>query len=992
MSSPASDAPTDARTPPSINRIPRATYRLQLQDEFGFQKVGELPEYLEQLGISDLYLSPLFRARKDSSHGYDVVDHAVMERDFGEPGDFSAMAQSVRQRGMGILLDVVPNHMGINDPANRWWYDVLENGEMSRYARYFDIDWHRLPESLRHKVLLPVLGDHFGHVLERGELRLLYEAGRFRIAYFEHQFPLSPHSWPLVLRKVLEHLEGMTPEADESSVAVRVELESITTQLVNLPPKHDHSRAALCVRYREQSVASQRLTRLVHRSDEVRVALERSIDELSGIAQHPRTFDALEALLDDQWYRLAYWRVAADEINYRRFFDINELAAIRVEEPEVFAAVHALVERLLREDQVTGVRIDHPDGLMDPEGYLEDLQRLFRGCRQDASRNEPRERLYVVVEKILTGEEPLPTDWPTCGTTGYELLNDLNRVLVDEQGLEYLRSVYASLTGVEQPPAEIVYNSKKRILDDAMPSELHMLAGQLHRLTQRHRMSRDFTFPALLRALRELIACFPVYRTYVPPEGWEIDDADFGHVMAAVRWAKRRNPTMATGVFDFLGSVLLLQFPLGVDHPDRERFREFVLRFQQVTGPVTAKGIEDTSFYRYYPLASLNEVGGELDARPLSIGQFHRRMQHRASDWPHGLSATATHDTKRGEDVRARLHVLSEVAEQWTQAVREWQEINRPLLRALGPSSVPSRNEEYLLYQTLVGTWPLAFTDDTHRTQYRDRITRYIEKAIREAKVNTSWTNPIEDYEEAVLGFACDLLDPQRSAPFLQKLHDFVASIADAGFINSLAQVALKCIVPGVPDFYQGTELWDFNLVDPDNRRPVDYALRQQLLGVLRQRFASDAVALQEELLRNWPDERIKLLVLWRTLQVRTTEAETCQYGDYVPLAVSGNHAEHVLALARRHHEGWVLVVAALRVQGLVRQQPAGKRNGLPPIDWQDTRIELPPDAPHRWLDAYSATQVESSQFGQGNNSGDWCLSAQQLLSPLPLALLTPVT
>lgn len=985
MADPLSAAVAEPVTP-AINRIPYSTYRIQLRADFGFDDVGRLADYLERLGISDLYLSPLFRSRKESSHGYDVVDHTRTEREFGDSAAFAAMARSARDRGMGILLDVVPNHMGINDPGNRWWNDLLENGEVSRYASYFDIDWHRFGENLAHKILLPLLGDHFGRVLERGEFRIGYQLGRFQVSHYDNQFPLTPPSWPAILRSMLEHLDEAAPRDFRDAVAesARTELESITTQLVNLPPKTDHSEGALRERYREQQVASRRLQRLVDHSPEVREALDKAVEQINGTPGKPSTYDALEALLAEQWYRLAFWRVAADEINYRRFFDINDLAAIRVEQPEVFEAVHTLVERLLGEGQITGLRIDHPDGLLDPRQYFENLQRLYRRGQESETANGRPTQLYVVVEKILSGEEALPPDWPVCGSTGYELLNDFGRLLVSGPGVARLRREYSEIVDEEMSPAQIVYQSQKEILNHAMSSELHVLAGRLHRLAQRHRMSRDFTFPVLLRAMRELIACFPVYRTYVSSRGWEVDQADRARVLAAVRTAKRRNPAMAWTALDFLAEVLLLEYP-SADEPDRDEFREFVLKFQQVTGPVTAKGIEDTAFYRYYPLASLNEVGGELGAEPLSVERFHRRMQQRAGTWPHALSATATHDTKRGEDVRARLHVLSEVAEPWLSAVRRWQDLNRPLLRSVGDAAAPSLNEEYLLYQTLVGTWPLAPMNEPQQAEYTERIAAYLLKALREAKVNTSWTNPAEEYEEAIQGFARDLLDPVRSAEFLGELGTMVASIADAGFVNSLAQVVLKCTVPGVPDFYQGTELWDFSLVDPDNRRPVDYAQRRQALELLQQQFADDPAELLRELLEAWPDPRIKLLVVWRALRTRAELAALFQQGDYIPLPVSGDRSNHVVALARRFGERWCIAAASLRVHGLLAEEPGAGARGLPAIDWGDTTIELPADAPRRWKDALNSRVLETEL----NGAGTYSLPAQAVLAPLPVAILT---
>jgi (1->4)-alpha-D-glucan 1-alpha-D-glucosylmutase len=488
-------------------------------------------------------------------------------------------------------------------------------------------------------------------------------------------------------------------------------------------------------------------------------------------------------------------------------------------------------------------------------------------------------------------------------------------------------------------------------------------------------MSRDFTYPALLKALREVIACFPVYRTYVPPHGWDVDEADYGHVMHAVRWAKLRNPTMDWSALDFIASVLLLQFPRA-DEPDREQFRDFVLRFQQITGPVTAKGIEDTAFYRYYPCAALNEVGGELNASALAPEEFHRRMQHRLQDWPQGLSATATHDTKRGEDVRARLLALTEFADEWVSAVTQWQQLNRPLLRTAGEMQVPSLNEEYLIYQTVVGTWPRRIENDEDRRSYLARIISHAEKALREAKINTSWSMPAAEYEDAVRGFITDLFNPQISTGFLASLAAFVAKIADSGYINSLSQLVLKAIVPGVPDFYQGCELWDFNLVDPDNRRPVDYELRASKLVELEQRFSDDPASLATRLAQNWPDPAIKLFITWRLLQLRAEYPSLFEAADYLPLTVSGSKAENMIAFARRHEGQYVVTMVPLHVNGLMEREG---EHAMPRIDWGDTVVELPDGVPRSWLNYFSQQRITV----EGNRR----IAASEALTPLPVAV-----
>ncbi|HYO23358.1 MAG TPA: malto-oligosyltrehalose synthase, partial [Lacipirellulaceae bacterium] len=690
MSAPSHPAHEATAARSAVNRVPVATYRVQLRSDFGLDAVRRLLPYLQSLGISDVYLSPLFRARTESSHGYDVVDHATIDPAFGTLDDFARLAEAARASGRGILLDVVPNHMGINDPANVWWLDVLERGEASDYATFFDIDWRPAAAHLRHKVLLPFLGAPFGEVLESGQLRVVAADGGLDLEYGPKRFPLAPATWPQGLAELLSP-DGAGAAPNSAS-------------------------------------------------------LEQALAELNGRPGEPRSFDRLEALLDGQSYRLAYWRVAADEINYRRFFDINDLAAIRVEDPRVFEAVHGLVARFLHEGWITGLRIDHPDGLFDPETYFQNLQALARrNVTGDAA-----QPIYIVAEKILSGEETLPTDWAISGTTGYDFIAIVNRVMVSAPGLALIRENYERLTDNDLSAAQTAYESKREVLRNSLASELNMLADQLTEITQQHRSSRDFTRPSLQRGLREVIACLPVYRTYVRPRGWEVGEADVRHINHAVRWAKRRNPGVSHAVFDFIGAVLRLENPPTLTPEQAGQRRHFALKFQQVTGPAMAKGLEDTSFYRYYPLASLNEVGGELEARPIELEEFHRLMAHRAAEWPHSMSASGTHDTKRGEDFRARLNVLTEVAADWVGAVERWHVLVRPLLGEVEGDLAPDRNDLYLLYQTILGIWPGEPLAESARDALAERLVAYMQKALREAKRHTSWVSPNAAYEDAV--------------------------------------------------------------------------------------------------------------------------------------------------------------------------------------------------------------------------------------------------
>jgi (1->4)-alpha-D-glucan 1-alpha-D-glucosylmutase len=986
MSELTATKPAAAAASKRVNRIPLSTYRLQLGGDLSLDRVRELLPYLQQLGVSDLYLSPLFRSRAESSHGYDVVDHGTIDPAIGDLAAFERLAESAQAGGMGILLDVVPNHMGINDPGNVWWLDVLENGEGSYFADFFDIDWQPAASALQDTILLPFLAQPFGDVLENGDLKVVYAEQRLQLSYGPRRLPLAPPTWISVLELAARQAEQATIDGDPGTFADWAELHSIITQLRHLPPGSRRDAASMEERYREQSIVRRRLEQLLAASPAIRAALDASIDQINGQPGNDRSFDQLEKLLEQQWYRLAFWRVAADEINYRRFFDINDLAAIRVENPRVFDAVHRLVGRLVGAGWVTGLRIDHPDGLRDPQSYFKNLQTLYRS-QQSTNENEAAE-IYIVAEKILSGEEPLSTDWAVCGTTGYDLMNILGRVQVHDDGLSELRTFYDEVTRYFGKPADVIYESKRAVLFSSMASELQMLAADLYRIAQSHRASRDFTRPALQRALREVIACMTVYRTYLRDDSWDVNDADYRTVSTAVRMAKRRNRTLPVSVFDFIASVLLLENPPTLTAEQAIERREFALNLQQVSGPVAAKGVEDTAFYRYYPLASLNEVGGELDAKPLATDEFHRLMRHRMASWPNTMSATSTHDSKRGEDFRTRVHVLSEAAAEWTEAFRRWHEMNRPLIRELDGDCVPDANEEYLLYQTLVGTWPHDELNQSQREQYRDRVLQYLEKAFREAKIHTSWMNPAEAYEAAVRDFVRDLFSEKGEA-FLADLEQFVEQIADSGFVNSLAQLLLKMTLPGVPDFYQGSELWEFNLVDPDNRRPVDFEMRRRSLQELQAQSEKDPEAFANRLSARWPDADIKLWVTSRGLALRREWPGVFTSGEYVPVAAVGPAADHVISFARRWEHTCALVVVPRHFYRLTHgpgsaTASGSKEAGPPRADWTGTRLILPDDFPTAWRCELSGRTIETS----GTNAEPE-LEAAELFAVFPVALLT---
>jgi (1->4)-alpha-D-glucan 1-alpha-D-glucosylmutase len=941
-------------------RIPTATYRLQLGPRLRFDQVAELVDYLAALGVSDCYLSPVFAARAGSEHGYDVVDHGTLNPELGGEAEFRALAARLRERGMGLVLDVVPNHMCIATPDNPWWNDVLENGPSSPYASHFDIDWQPPKVDLANTVQLPILGDQYGRVLESGEIRLAYEAGAFFTEYYDHRLPAAPKSWATVLAPVLRHLQQSLGERDERVL----ELESIITALKHLPARTETDPAEVRERQREKEIVKRRLAALVDGSDAVRGALDRALVELNGVRGEPRSFDRLEALLADQAYRLSFWRVASDEINYRRFFDVNELAAIRVEDPDVFTRVHALPARLVAEGLVTGLRIDHVDGLSDPLDYL---RRLPCGC-------------WVTAEKILQRGEELRADWPVHGTTGYDYLNLVNGLFVEPAAAPILRALYGRVNQAPADFATVVYVCKRVVMKVTMSSELTVLARKLDRISEQHRYSRDFTLNSLQDALAALVASFPVYRSYLRADEEAVSPEDRDHVAAAVRRAKRRNPATSESIFDFIGAVLLRDDPPGLTDRDRADRREFAARFQQLTSPVMAKGFEDTACYRYFPLASLNEVGGSPDTFGVSVDDYHAGNVLRQQRWPASMSATSTHDTKRSEDVRARIDVLSELPERWATAVDQWQQLNQGCKRVVEDAPAPSANDEYLLYQTLVGTCPLVPRDATPDAGYVARIQDYMLKATREAKIHTSWISPRAAYEDATRDFVAAILDPRPDNEFPRELRAFLSAVARPGLLNSLSQLVLKIAAPGVPDFYQGTELWDLSLVDPDNRRPVDFRLRRELLARLAAEGAADPEGLVTRLLAEPEDGRLKLWITSRGLALRAARRELFRRGDYVPLQAVGARARHVIA-AGRLLGGEAVVALAGRFFTSLPAPPVGEPA------WGDTVVAVPPALGTVFRDALTGRVVEAARSPGGHE-----LTLGAALARLPVALLERVS
>ena len=976
----------------ALTRRPASTYRLQLTASFGFDAATAVVPYLYDLGITDLYVSPILRATPGSTHGYDVVDHGRISPELGGDEAYERLCDALTSRGMGQLVDFVPNHMGVG-PENAWWMELLENGPSSRFAHFFDVDWTPTKVELAHRVLVPVLGEQYGVVLEKGELRLVREDGAFFLTYFDHRFPIAPRSVPHVLRHRLDELRERLGH-DEADVW---ELESICTSLEKLAPRFEADAAKVAERAREKEVAKRRLGVLCQQSPAIREHLDENVAIFNGTPGEPRSFDLLHRLIDGQAYRLAHWRVAGEEINYRRFFDVNALAAIRMEDPAVFWETHRLILRLVREGKITGLRIDHPDGLYDPTTYFRRLQAAALASRTFALAADrgtplpeeartalerrihanmeaswlPERAFYVVVEKILLSGERIPESWAVDGTTGYEFLVATNGLFVDRGAEQEFTELYGRFTGLRQDFRDIAVEKKRLITSSSMASEINLLAHRLNRLSETNRRTRDFTLNALRRALVEFVALFPVYRTYVSPDG-QMDDRDREYVERTLARARRRSPVTDPSIYDFLRDVLLLRYPEQLSPDEKADWREFVLKLQQVTGPVTAKALEDTAFYVYLRLASLNEVGGEPREFGTGVSEFHTLNAHRRDSWAGSLSTTSTHDTKRSEDVRTRIDALSELPREWRTTLAHWTRQNRRHRLEVDGVAAPDRNDELLVYQTLLGTFPDERPGSAEWATWVERVQAYLEKAIKEAKVHTSWTHANIEYEQGVRRFTEAIL----SAPdFVEDLAPFARRVAAIGRISSLAQVALKCASPGVADVYQGCELWDLSLVDPDNRRPVDWEVRARLLREIAARRAGGAEA-RAELAREvsapgaLPDGRAKLLLLREALHFRRRDPELLFRGEYLPLHAEGPHAAHVVAFAR-HHAGRRLLCVAPRLVGALLG------DGQSRIAW-DGRIALPPELRHDYEDVVTGA----------HRAGDH-LVLGALFADFPVALLS---
>jgi (1->4)-alpha-D-glucan 1-alpha-D-glucosylmutase len=907
--------------------VPASTYRLQIHAGFTLDAAREVVPYLQRLGVGAVYTSPYFAAQPGSTHGYDVTNHNLINPEVGGREAHTAFTDALREAGVQHIVDFVPNHMGISTTTNPWWREVLANGPEAPSARFFDIDWNPFKAELRRKLLLPILGDQYGQVLDRGELHLALVDGRLVLHYFDNQLPINPQNIP--------ELQGLAETSAESAAKV--------------------------------------------------------IAAFNGTPGDARSFDRLHDLLEAQCYRLAYWRTAAHEINYRRFFDVNTLAGLRVEDPHVFEAIHRLLAELLREERVTAVRVDHPDGLFDPARYFDNLQDLAAQA-WGVERRPGTRVLYVLAEKILSGRERLPHGWQVSGTTGYNFLNQVNGLFVHPGNARRMRRTYGRLTGRTQSFDDLLYETKRLIMDTAMASELTVLAHMLDRIGETNRKSRDFTLNSIRDMLVEVVACFPIYRTYVNEHGWAPEDR--AALERAIGQARHRNPAMESSIFDFFREVLLPRDPADVPAAGPERRGgyppadadeaaarlRFAMKFQQYTGPLQAKGLEDTAFYRNNLLLSLNEVGGDPSRFGLAAADFHAMNQQRRHDWPYEMTATATHDTKLGEDVRARIDVLSEIPAEWEREAAKWMRINKSARTIVDGEPAPDRNDEYRFYQAMLGVWPSGGRPGDDLVP---RLKGYMIKAVKEAKLHTSWLNPNDQYENALTTFIERVLAGSQARKFLPAFLPFQQQVARCGVVNGLAQVVLKIASPGVPDFYQGTELWDFNLVDPDNRRPVDFLRRAQMLDTVDAVLALPADARRGalgRLIAALPGGGLKLLITAAGLRFRAAQPDLFLEGDYLPLDVESMVDGRAVAFARRGAEGVALAMAPHLAAPLTTSD-----RPLPTGDvWRTSRVLLPPElATLTFTDVFTG----ATHRPVTSQSGSW-LFVGQILDVLPVALL----
>jgi (1->4)-alpha-D-glucan 1-alpha-D-glucosylmutase len=926
-------------------RIPTATYRIQFHPGFKFQAAQNIISYLAELGISDIYASPIFKARQGSTHGYDVVDPTQINPELGTLDDFEALVSEIQRHNMGWIQDIVPNHMAY-DSQNAWLMDVLENGLDSESAEYFDIEWEHPYEDFKGRVLAPMLGNFLGECLENGEIQLNYEEQGLSINYYSLKLPVRIESYALFIS---QHLGQLAKELGRRHPDF-IKLLGLLYLIKNIPSETKGKE-----RYDQIAFVKGLLWELYTQNHEIQEFIDGNIKLFNGEKGNPESFNLLETLLNEQFYRLAFWKVGAEEINYRRFFTVNELICVKIQENRVFHKAHALVSQLVEEGKVTGLRIDHIDGLYDPTEYLKRL------------RNKVGD-IYITVEKILELNEQLPSAWPIQGTSGYDFLNYTNGVFCRQDSEQDFTDIYTRYTGSTNSYGQLFIEKKQLIVDKNLAGDVDNLAQILKKIAGQSRLGSDFTMNGLKRTLGEVLALFPVYRTYVNGDGLSEDDSRY--IKEAIEEAKSRIPLLLNEL-NFIEKLLLLDWVDSLTDEQRSLRLHFLMRMQQLTGPLMAKGIEDTLFYVYNRLLALNEVGGNPGHFGISLDEFHQFNQQQSIAWPHKMNATATHDTKRGEDARTRLNVLSEIPDEWEKEVITWTEINRSKKVQVRGRAVPVPNDEYFFYQTLLGAYPFQKHENEHFIQ---RVKDYLLKSVREAKLHTAWLRPDTEYEEGFLTFVDQVLEPSDSNPFLQQFLPFQKWVAEYGILNSLSQTLLKYIAPGVPDTYQGTEFWDLSMVDPDNRRPVDYSQRIAALQEIKDKTQSDILKLIDELFAHKEDGRIKLFLTHRVLQSRKENLAVFQKGEYQPLEVQGKFKEHIVAFARCWNQKTIVAIAPRFLTRLIQpgELPLGDKV------WEDTHILIPQGMPETWNNTISTQSM----------SAEGTLSVGQALQHFPVALL----
>ena len=923
-------------------RIPTATYRIQFNSGFKFEAAQNIIAYLSELGISDLYASPIFKARAGSTHGYDVVDPTQLNP---ELGDFEPLIKEIKNHQMGWVQDIVPNHMAY-DSENHWLMDVLENGSESEAFDYFDIEWDQAYDDIKGRILTPMLGNFYGECLENGEIQLQYDEAGLSVNYYSLKLPVRIESYARFITQNLGHLGRALGRRHPDFIKLLGIL-----YLMKSAPGETKGKE----RYDQIAFVKGLLWELYTHNPEVKEFVDSNIEFFNGEKGNPESFNLLDNLLKEQFYRLSFWKVGAEEINYRRFFTVNELISVKVQEIKVFHKTHAFINQLVEEGIITGLRIDHIDGLYDPTEYLKRLR-------------DKAGDVYLTVEKILELGEKLPETWQVQGTSGYDFLNYVNGIFCRCESEKSFTDIYTKFTRIESNYEQLSIEKKQLIVEKNLAGDVDNLAQILKRIAGQSRLGIDFTMNGLKRTLSEILTLFPVYRTYVNGDG--LSEEDRAYIQEVIEEARGRIPLLLNEL-NFIEKILLLDWEEFLTEDQKALRLHFVMRLQQLSGPLMAKGIEDTLFYVFNRLVSLNEVGGNPGKFGITLADFHDFNQEQSKAWAYKMNATATHDTKRGEDARARLNVLSEIPEQWGEQVKKWSEINRSQKNNVRGKEVPVPNDEYFFYQALIGTYPF---DENENSTFLERIKDYMLKSVREAKTQTAWLRPDSAYEEGFLGFVEKVLKPSESNQFLKELLPFQKRIADYGIFNSLSQTLLKYTAPGVPDTYQGTEFWDLSMVDPDNRRPVDYEQRISVLKDIKQKSQTDNLKLIDELMSSKKDGKIKLFITHQVLQARKEQLEVFQKGEYLPLEVVGKFKDHIVAFARSFENTTAIAIAPRFLTSLI----APNENPLGEKVWADTQLQLPQGFSASWRDIFTGQTL----------TGNGTIAIAQVLQHFPVALL----